>query len=70
MRYPHTAPIMDLLSILITLIIVGVVLYLINTFVPIDGRIKKVINIATIVIVVIWLVKVTGILNSLRNVHF
>jgi hypothetical protein len=46
---------MTLISLFVTLIVVGVLLWLVNTYVPMDAKIKKVLNIAVIVIVCLWL---------------
>lgn len=47
---------MSLLSIIIVLILVGVGLYVINSLIPMDATIKKVLNIVVIVVVCLWLV--------------
>lgn len=60
---------MSLVTIVITLVIVGVVLWLINNYIPMDGKIKKILNIAVVVIVVLWLLNVTGIWSRINNVH-
>jgi hypothetical protein len=60
---------MPLLSILLVLIISGVLLWLINTYIPMDGKIKKILNIVVVIIIIIWLLKVFGILNSLSGVR-
>jgi len=60
---------MSLLTILVTLIVVGVLLWLVNTYIPMDGKIKKIINIVTVIVVVLWLLNVFGLLNSIKNVH-
>ena len=46
---------MDLISLVITLVVVGVVLWLVNTYVPMDPKIRKLLNIAVVVLVVLWL---------------
>ena len=46
---------MSLIGLFLTLIIVGVLLWLVNTYIPMDAQIKKILNIAAVVIVVIWL---------------
>ena len=46
---------MSLIGLVVVLIIVGILLYLINQFIPMDPKIKKVLNIVDVVIVVIWL---------------
>ena len=45
---------MSLISLVLVLIIVGVLLYLINNYIPMDGKIKKIINIVVVVAVIIW----------------
>lgn len=52
---------MSLLTIIIVLVVVGLVLYLINKYVPMDGKIKTILNWAVVIIVIIWLLKVLGI---------
>ena len=59
---------MPILTILIVLIIVGVVLYLINNYIPMDRKIKSILNIVVVICVIIWLLKAFGLLNSLGNV--
>ena len=41
---------MPLITIVITLIVVGVLLWLVNTYIPMDGKIKKIINIVVVVV--------------------
>ena len=52
-----------MISIVITLIVVGVLLWLVNNYIPMDGKIKKIINIVVVVAVVLWLLSVFGILG-------
>jgi hypothetical protein len=60
---------MPLITIVITLIVVGVLLWLVNTYIPMDGKIKKILNIVVVVVVVFWLLNVFGVLGHLRDVH-
>ena len=60
---------MSLISIVLTLIVVGILLWLVNTYIPMDGKIKKILNIVVMVVVVLWLLNVFGVWNYLRNVH-
>ena len=60
---------MSLISILIALIIVGVALWLINTYIPMDGKIKKILNVVVVIIVVLWLLSVFGVIGSLSNMR-
>jgi hypothetical protein len=54
---------MPLISVVITLIVIGVLLWLVNTYIPMDGKIKKILNIVVVICVVVWLLYAFGILN-------
>ena len=60
---------MPLLTVLLVLIVAGVILWLINTYIPMDRKIKNILNIVVVIIVIIWLLRVFGILDSLNRVH-
>ncbi len=60
---------MPLVTILIVLIIVGVFLWLINSYIPMDGKIKSILNAVVVIVLVIWLLRVFGLLDSISNVR-
>ncbi len=60
---------MPIINVFVVLIVVGVLLYLVNRFIPMDGNIKSILNIVAVIAVVIWLLKVFGILGSITNMH-
>jgi len=55
---------MDLIQLVLILIAVGVGLYLINRFIPMDSKIKQILNIVVVIVVVLWLLKVFGIFDA------
>lgn len=59
---------MSLLSLFLTLVVIGVVLWAINTYVPMDPAIKRILNIAVIAVVVLWLVLQLGASAELSKV--
>lgn len=59
---------MPLITIVLVLVVVGVLLWLINTYIPMDSKIKNILNIVVVVVVVIWLLQAFGLLGSLTNV--
>lgn len=59
---------MSLINLIIVLVLVGVLLWAINTYIPMDHKIKSIINIVVVIAVVLWLLKAFGILDSLGNV--
>ena len=60
---------MSLITLVITLSVVGVLLWLVNTYIPMDGKIKKILNIVVVVVVVLWLLNVFGVLDHVRNIR-
>lgn len=60
---------MPLLTIIIVLIVVGIALYLINRYIPMDSKIKSILNIVVVVCVIIWLLRVFGIWGDLNSVR-
>jgi len=60
---------MSLIGLVITLVVVGVLLWLRNNYVPMDGKIKRIINVVVVIVVVIWLLQTFGVLGSLQNIR-
>jgi hypothetical protein len=61
---------MPLINLVIVLIVVGVLMWLVNTYIPMDGKIKQILNVVVIIAIVIWLLGVflggLGGLSSIR----
>ena len=60
---------MPLMSILITLIVVGVLLWLVNSYIPMDGKIKSILNVVVVIAVVLWLLQAFGVMGAINGVH-
>lgn len=60
---------MPLLQVVIVLIVVGVLLWLVNNYIPMQSTIKKILNAVVVIVVVLWLLNVFGLLDSLFNIH-
>jgi hypothetical protein len=60
---------MTLISLAVTLIVIGVLLWLVNTYIPMDGKIKKILNIVVVICVVVWLLFAFGILNHSGDIR-
>jgi len=58
---------MSLLTILIVLIVAGVLLWLVNSYIPMDRKIKTILNVVVVIIVIVWLLKVFGIFTYLKD---
>jgi hypothetical protein len=60
---------MPLTQILLALIVVGVLLWLVNRFIPMQGSIKSILNGVVVIAVVLWLLNIFGLFNSLPRIH-
>jgi len=60
---------MSLISIVIVLVVVGFILWLINTYVPMAGSIKTILNAVVVIAVVVWLLSTLGIIHGFGNLR-
>lgn len=60
---------MPLINLVIILIVVGVLLWAVNNYIPMDSKIKSILNVVVVIAVVFWLLSVFGVLNSISGVH-
>ena len=58
---------MPLVTVVIVLIVVGVLLWLINTYLPMDGKIKSILNAVVVIAVVLWLLQVFGLIGAISS---
>lgn len=60
---------MPLIQVVVVLVVVGVVLWLINRFIPMAGSIKSILNIVVVIAVIWWLLNLFGILSHFPNIN-
>jgi hypothetical protein len=60
---------MPLLTILIVLVVSGLILWVVNTYIPMDQKIKTIFNVVVVIVILVWLLKVFGIFSYLTNIH-
>lgn len=60
---------MSLISLVIVLIVVGVLLWAANTYIPMDNKIKTIMNVVVVIAVVLWLLSAFGVLGSLDTIR-
>jgi hypothetical protein len=60
---------MPLINLVIILVVVGVILWLINNYIPMDRKIKSILNVVVVIVVIIWLLSVFGIIGSLSGLR-
>jgi len=58
---------MSLIGLVVMLVVVGVVLWLINTYIPMDHKIKTILNVVVVIVVVVWLLQAFGVLGSMGS---
>jgi cation transporter-like permease len=60
---------MPLLQLLMILIVVGILLWLVNNFIPMQGTIKSILNAIVVIGVVLWLLDVFGLFHSFSHIR-
>ena len=60
---------MTLISLVVTLVVVGVILWLVNNYIPMDGNIKKILNAVVILVVILWLLTAFGLLGPISGMR-
>ena len=60
---------MPLIQLVVILIVVGVLLWLVNNYIPMQGSIKKILNVVVVIAVVLWLLNVFGLFSSISNLR-
>jgi hypothetical protein len=69
LRREKGAKIMPLLQVLMVLIVVGVLLWLVNNFIPMAGSIKSILNAVVVIVTVLWLLNIFGLFHSLSRMR-
>ncbi|WP_224984522.1 Thivi_2564 family membrane protein [Geomonas agri] len=60
---------MPLVHVILVLIVVGVLLWLVNTYIPMAGSIKSILNAVVVIVVVLWLLNVFGLMHNLTKLR-
>jgi hypothetical protein len=60
---------MPLVNLVVILVVVGVILFLINNYIPMDRKIKSILNIVVVIVVIVWLLSVFGVIGSLSGLR-
>ena len=60
---------MPLINIIITLVVVGIALWAINTYIPMAKPVKTILNVVVVAVLVVWLLQVFGIIGSINNIR-
>jgi hypothetical protein len=61
---------MPLITVVVTLLVIGVLLWLFETYLPLDNTIKRIIQLVVVIAIVIWLLQISGLLSGLNTVPF
>jgi hypothetical protein len=60
---------MDLVQFVVVIIVVGVLLWLVNNYIPMDSKIKQILNIVVVIALVLWILNVFGLLGFLKGIR-
>jgi hypothetical protein len=60
---------MPLIHLVITLVVVGLILWLINSYIPMQGTIKRILNAVVVIVVILWLLNVFGLIGPISGLR-
>jgi low temperature requirement protein LtrA len=58
-----------LITLIVTLVVVGLILWLINNYLPMDRKIKQILNVVVVIIVILWLLSAFGLIAPLSSMR-
>jgi hypothetical protein len=68
-RNKERSKVMPLIQLLEILIVVGVLLWLVNRFIPMQSSIKSILNGVVVIVVVLWILNIFGLFHSVSGIH-
>lgn len=68
-RFVHSRGRMSLLTLIFVIVLVGVLLWTVNRFIPMDSKIRTILNAVVVILLVVWLLDAFGILGSLNRIR-
>lgn len=68
-HYPCSVRGMSILTIILVIVVVGVLLWALNSFVPMDSKIKSILNIVVVILLILWLLQAFGVIGALSGVR-
>ena len=60
---------MPILTILLVIVLVGVLLWAVNSFIPMDAKVRSILNVVVVILLIIWLLQAFGVLHGLANIR-
>ena len=60
---------MPLIQLVIVLVVVGVILWVINSYIPMQSTIKRILNVVVVIVVIMWLLSVFGLIGDISKIR-
>ena len=60
---------MALLPVIFIIVLVGVLLWALNSFIPMDGKIRNILNAVVVIVLILWLLQTFGVLGPIANIR-
>jgi len=60
---------MSILTIILVIVVVGVLLWALNSFIPMDSKVRSILNLVVVVLLILWLLQAFGLIDTLRGVR-
>ena len=58
-----------MIQLVLVLVVVGVIQWVINSYIPMQSTIKKILNVVAVIVVIIWLLSVFGLIGNLSTIR-
>ena len=58
-----------MIELLVVIILVGVLLWAVNAYIPMDEKIKQILNVVVVIVLILWLLQAFGLIGSLRSMQ-
>jgi len=60
---------MPLIQLVIILVVVGLILWVINSYIPMQATIKRILNVVVVICVIFWLLSVFGLIGNIMSIR-
>ncbi len=60
---------MPLINLVVVLVVVGVILWVINSYIPMQSTIKRILNVVVVLVVIFWLLSVFGLIGDISSIR-
>ena len=60
---------MPILTVILVIVVVGVLLWALNSFIPMDSKVRSILNVVVVILLIVWLLQAFGLIDPLLNIR-